>query len=712
VNTAAFRRRALALLAAAFVLPAALAIWLLLRAPPSSAHLLGVVGLVLGLAGAGILAFFLTRYDARLGNERELLHGIIEGTTDGIFVKDREGRFLLVNSGFAALHGLRVEDIQGRHETEVCPEEHARLFLEEDARVMGGGGARVTEFTGGFFGGRSFTTLTTKTPFRDREGQVRGVIGITRDISERKKAEDEMRDALESRVRERTAELQSANAILQAVIEGTTDLVFVKDREGRYLLINSAGARNAGRSPEEILGRHDRDLFPPETAKAFREGELRVLRTGEPQTFEEHVPGPGADRTLLTTKAPYRDATGKIIGIIGISRDITESKHDEEALRRSQKLESLGLLAGGVAHDFNNLLVAMLGQTSLGLSRLPSGSPARENLEKAVRAAERAADLTRQMLAYSGRGHFQVTSVDLNALILDNLHLFEVAVPKNVMLRSELEPSLPWIDADVGQIQQVVMNLITNAAEAIGERPGTVTVTTGTRPVVARDTPLWRHTGEPLVPGNYVALEVQDDGEGMPPRVLERIFDPFFTTKFTGRGLGLAAVLGIVRGHKGGLQVVSQKGRGTFFRLVFPRSQHAPASRERAAAASLTPAGTVLVIDDEQMVREAVADALSAEGIQYRLAANGEAGLALLDEHRREIGLVLLDLSMPGRSGEETYAALRRMDRGVPVLLSSGYAEEEARRRFHEKDLAGFLQKPYRFPTLVAEIKRCLRPRP
>src|SRR5262249_38087747 len=154
----------------------------------------------------------------------------------------------------------------------------------------------------------------------------------------------------------------------------------------------------------------------------------------------------------------------------------------------------------------------------------------------------------------------------------DNLHLFEVAVPKNVALRSELEPSLPWIEADVGQIQQVVMNLITNAAEAIGERPGTVTVTTGTRCVAARDTPLWRHTGEPLPPGTYVALEVEDDGQGMPPQVLERIFDPFFTTKFTGRGLGLAAVLGIVRGHKGGLQVESQAGRGTLFRLVFPKS--------------------------------------------------------------------------------------------------------------------------------------------
>jgi two-component system, cell cycle sensor histidine kinase and response regulator CckA len=578
------RRRALGLLAAAFVLPLVLAVWSLRGTGAISVHLLGIVALVPVMLAAGLLVRNLFRYDQRLGEERGLLEAIIEGTSDGIFVKDREGRFLLVNSSFAALHDLKVADIVGRHETEVFPSEHASFFLKEDARVMASGAAHASEFTDESHG-RRVTTMTSKAPFRDRSGNVRGVIGITRDISERKRAEDGMRDALEGAVRERTAELQSANAILQAVIEGTSDLVFVKDLEGRYLLVNSAVARNAGRTQAEILGKDDRALFPPELAESFREDDRKVVRTGEGHTFEEHVTSGALARTLLTTKTPYRDASGTIIGIIGICRDITEHKQSEEAMRRTQKLESLGLLAGGVAHDFNNLLVAILGQTSLGLSRLPADSPSRANLEKAVRAAERAADLTRQMLAYSGRGHFQVTTVDLNALILDNLHLFEVAVPKNVRLRSELEPTLPWIDADVGQIQQVVMNLITNAAEAIGESPGTVKVTTGIRAVGSRDEALWRHTGEPLSPGTYVTLEVQDDGQGMSPAVRERIFDPFFTTKFTGRGLGLAAVLGIVRGHKGGLQVDSEVGMGTLFRLVFPRSQRSPVSRVPALPA-------------------------------------------------------------------------------------------------------------------------------
>jgi PAS domain S-box-containing protein len=702
-------RRALPLLVAAIVLPFGLAVWSLQGAGGMPAHRLAIVALVPVMVVAGLLVYNLLRYDRRLGEERGLLQAILDGTSDGIFVKDREGRFLVVNASFARLHDMKAEDIVGRHERELFPAAHVAFFLEEDARVMASGEARASEFTDSSHG-RAVTTLTSKAPFRDREGNVRGVIGITRDISERKRTEDLVRDALEGRVRERTTELQGANAILQAVIEGTSDLVFVKDRQGRYLLINSALARHSGRKAEDILGRDDRALFPPEVARTFREQDEDVMRTGEGRTFEEIVAVGDVSRTLLTTKTPYRDASGSIIGIIGLCRDITDHKQTEEAVRRTQKLESLGLLAGGVAHDFNNLLVAILGQTSLGLSRLPADSPARANLEKAVRAAERAADLTRQMLAYSGRGHFQVTSVDLNALILDNLHLFEVAVPKNVRLQSTLEPSLPWIDADVGQIQQVVMNLITNAAEAIGERPGTVTVTTGSRAVGIRDTALWRHTGEPLAPGTYVTLEVQDDGQGMSPAVRDRIFDPFFTTKFTGRGLGLAAVLGIVRGHKGGLQVESEAGRGTLFRLVFPRSHRAAASREAPRPAPRPASGTVLVIDDEEVVREAVADVLESEGIRYRLAADGDAGISVLREHGREIGLVLLDLSMPGRSGEETFRELRKVDGGVPVVLSSGYDEQEARSRFAPRDLAGFLQKPYRSPTLVAEVRRCLRP--
>lgn len=403
----------------------------------------------------------------------------------------------------------------------------------------------------------------------------------------------------------------------------------------------------------------------------------------------------------------------------GFISDITDRRQAEEALRQTQKMESLGLLAGGVAHDFNNLLVAMLGQASLALTRLPADpAAARASVEKAVKAAERAADLTRQLLAYSGRGQFAIRALQLNELIHENLELFEVSLPKPIQLRTALLPDLPLIEADAGQMQQIIMNLILNAAEAIGQRPGLITVQTGVQPLTETDSHLWQYTNEPLAPGNYVWLQVEDDGSGMEAAMLASIFDPFFTTKFTGRGLGLAAVLGIVRGHHGGLHVASEPGHGTRFQLFFPAHLAAsPPVRERpslspppvAASPVAVAPQRVLIIDDEEPVREAVSDILDMEGVPVLVAADGALGLELYRQWQAEVRLVLLDLSMPGLSGEETFHALRRINPDVRVVLSSGYSQTEAARRFINEPVAGFLQKPYDVEALIAEVWRHLR---
>jgi two-component system cell cycle sensor histidine kinase/response regulator CckA len=277
----------------------------------------------------------------------------------------------------------------------------------------------------------------------------------------------------------------------------------------------------------------------------------------------------GAFRDILT-RAGIAPGPGGEPLLRGVCLDITERKRTEEALRRAAKDESLSVLAGGVAHDFNNLLVAMLGHSSLALRKLPPESPARTSVEKVVQATERAADLTRQMLAYSGKGHFEVRLLDLNRLIGENLHLFTAGLPKSVRIVPLLEEGLPKVAADLGQIQQVVMNLMLNAAEAIGEKGGQVTVRTGVLTLSEDDGHYSHLTGVALKPGAYAFLEMEDDGPGMDALTLRRIFDPFFTTKFTGRGLGLAAVLGIVRGHRGGISVSSECGRGTTFKLLFP----------------------------------------------------------------------------------------------------------------------------------------------
>jgi PAS domain S-box-containing protein len=409
-----------------------------------------------------------------------------------------------------------------------------------------------------------------------------------------------------------------------------------------------------------------------------------------------------------------RDTAGRPLRFLGTHMDITERKRAEEALTVAQKTESLGVLAGGVAHDFNNLLVAMLGQASLAQALLPPESPARAPIEKAVDAAQRAADLTRQLLAYSGRGHFAMEPLRLNTLVEENQRLLEVAIPRHVRLHVEPADRLPLVQADAGQMQQVLMNLIINAAEAIGTRPGTVTIRTGVADLTPRDRDFWQATGDPLPAGRYVTLQVGDDGCGMDPATVARIFDPFFTTKFTGRGLGLAAVLGIVKGHRGGLRVESTPGLGTTFHLVLPalapeaRAPVDAVSTPPEAAPAPPPGALILLIEDEAPVREAVTDILAVAGIRVLAAAGGLSGLALYREHQAEVRLVLLDLSMPGMNGAETFHELRAIDPQVPIILSSGYDESDVMARFAGQNLTGFLQKPYRLSALISTVREQL----
>jgi PAS domain S-box-containing protein len=532
-------------------------------------------------------------------------------------------------------------------------------------------------------------------PLRDAAGPIRGTVGIAVDITEVRQADQALRDS---------------EARLRQVIDLVPHFIFAKDEEGRFLLVNRAVAEAYGTTVDRLIGRTDADFARSEAeARHFREDDLEVIRSGRPKAVvdEPITDSRGRVRYLQTTKIPFAfSGTGRP-AVLGVSIDITDRKATEEALRRAAKEESLAVLAGGVAHDFNNLLAAILGHAALALKQLPEGSPARRHVEKAAGAVERAADLTRQMLAYSGRGHFVVRPTDVNALVRENLPLFEVAVPKSVRLEARIDPEPPLVDADVGQIQQVLMNLVINAAEAIGERGGTVTVATGVREVAGSDEALWRASGQPLAPGRYVSLEVRDDGPGMDAETVDRIFEPFFTTKFTGRGLGLAAVLGVVRGHRGALSVESAPGQGTVFRILF-----APSAQAAAAAAPEAPpparAATVLIVDDEEAVREMIGEILESEGFAVLRAEDGARGVALFREKRDRVDVVLLDLSMPGLSGEETFRRLREIDPGVRVILSSGYDHQEASGRFGAARPAGFIQKPYRPEQLVAEIGRCL----
>ncbi|MCU0492687.1 MAG: PAS domain S-box protein [Chloroflexaceae bacterium] len=376
----------------------------------------------------------------------------------------------------------------------------------------------------------------------------------------------------------------------------------------------------------------------------------------------------------------------------------------ERQMLHTQKLESLGVLAGGIAHDFNNLLTAILGNASLAMLDLEEHHPAYHSVLQVEHAARRAADLARQMLAYSGRGHFSIETLNFNEIITEMTALIRASISKMVFLETRLSPNLPLIDADVTQIRQVVLNLILNAAEAIGESYGTVTVSTTLVDVSPHDP---EEVAYDLAPGSYVQFTVADTGCGMDEATQAKIFEPFFTTKFTGRGLGLAAVQGIVRGHHGAIQVASTLGMGTTFTIAFPQAREQTSGQRPllVQSGSWQGHGTVLVVDDEPDVRTTAAAMLERWGFTVLTAADGQEALEIYDAQRASISLVLLDLTMPRLSGDEALAILHTMRPDLPVVVMSGYRAEEITPRFAAEPHVTFLQKPFSADELQAQVR-------
>jgi two-component system, cell cycle sensor histidine kinase and response regulator CckA len=403
--------------------------------------------------------------------------------------------------------------------------------------------------------------------------------------------------------------------------------------------------------------------------------------------------------------------------LVGTVRDVTDDlREDEERaqlefqMQQAQKLESLGVLAGGIAHDFNNLLVGILGNASLALLDLATDSPVRQSVAEIEHAAQRAAELTRQLLAYAGKGRFVVEAVDCSQIVREMTALLRTAVSRNAHVTLQLPDDLPPVEADVTQLRQVVMNLITNASDALPEHGGNIHIETGHVTIdaefLATCVP-----GSDATPGSYVFVEVRDNGRGMDELVRSRIFDPFFTTKFTGRGLGLAATLGIVRGHRGAIQVHTKPGDGTSIRLLFPCATgsvpHAPpVSGMRATA--WTASGEVLVVDDEPSVRTVARALLRRRGFTVSEAAGGREAIALVSEDPTRFRLVLLDLTMPDMDGEATLNEFRRVAPLLKVILMSGYNEQEVTRKFVGRGMAAFLQKPFRAEDLDSTARRVL----
>lgn len=612
---------------------------------------------------------------------------LVENSPDVIMIVDRDATILFINY---TLPHLKVEEVTGTSALDYIESQQHTGFRKAIDDVFESGRSHLLELAAE---GPSWW-LARLNPIKNENDAVEAVLVIATDITERKRTEEALR-AGENKFR--------------ALAETTTAAIFMFQGE-EMLYANPAASRITGYAHEEILGLKFWEVIHPEYREAVKErGKARQERAEVPSRWEVKLLTKSGEERWVDYVGTLFEYGGRP-AVLGTAVDITERKRAEEErqnlevqVQHAQKLESLGILAGGIAHDFNNLLTGILGSASLAIMKVSEDSPAQEQLERILTAAEKAAELTNQMLAYAGKGHFVMGPLDVNQLVEEVIPLVRTSISKKTTLRQSFAENLPSIEADKTQLQQVVMNLITNASEALEGNEGEVLIRTGA--VEVRE-----ETGSPDSPPARVFLEVTDTGTGMDVDTKSKIFDPFFTTKFTGRGLGLAAVQGIVRAHRGTIRVESKPHRGTTFTVLLPASSRRPSPILDDVDVSTHPdgAGTVLVIDDEENVRDIAQLALEGTGFTVLLAGDGHDAIEIFRERSRDVDAVLLDLSMPRMSGEETLAELRKIHSGVRVVLTSGYSEEEIAVRFAGEGLAGFVQKPFRASELVEKIQTAL----
>ncbi len=535
--------------------------------------------------------------------------------------------------------------------------------------------------------------------------------------------------ALEAEVAERKrieTELTESREWYRVLYEAVTDALYVlefgpDDTPGNFIAVNDVACEMLGYSREELMEMSPVDIAAPES-DTDPAAITRKLAQGGTLTFDQvHLARDGR-RIPVEIHARSFDLAGKRL-VLALVRNISDRKRAEgERLRMErrvqmiQRLESLGIMAGGIAHDFNNILMAVQGNIELAKDDIPPDAFGHKALEEAEKASNRATALVRQMLAYSGKGHFVVSPADVKPLIESFAELLQSAVPPKVTIHCELQAGLPLVTCDETQIQQALVNLVVNAAESYDpEIGGPVTVSSKVRIcdevcLAATFPDAFMGYDPPFMAGRYVAITVADDGCGMDEETRKHLFEPFFSTKFQGRGLGLAAVLGIVRGHKGYIEVDSVPDRGTVFTILLPAMAEESSRSEReltAAPETASGEGRILVVDDEAPIRSLTRGMLERLGYTVICAADGIEAMDLFTRAEAGIGAVLIDLSMPGMSGVEVLRALRLADPSIPAILTSGYAVDEIQSRYGNEGFNGFLQKPFRMADLgrvMAEV--------
>ena len=640
------------------------------------------------------------RTEENLHATRIRLEKVFESMSEGLVLQDATGTIIESNQAAEQILGLTRDQLNGR--TSVDPAWHC---IHEDGSFFPGtehpvtitlqtGVAQRNVVMGVWKPDKTLTWIELNTvAIASTDETKRQAICSFRDITARKAAQEEL-------VRSQ-AFLSTVTSILPGLVSyWTPDLVCAFANPSHREWFGSDASAALGLSPQQGIPSLVADLL--KGVAHSRERQVTRADGRVRDTWAQYIPDFTPDRSSVR-------------GFVVLVTDITDQKRAayerqqlERKLQEAQKLESLGVLAGGIAHDFNNILTGVLGNASLASSDLPSSSPVQDYLEAIKKGSRQAAELCKQMLAYSGRGRFVVQNLSLNTLVEETTHLLQISISKKAVLRFDLYPTLPPVAADATQIRQVIMNLVINASEAIGDKSGVISITTGlTR--VDRDYLSGTLVAPEIPDGTYVSLEVSDNGSGMSPETKAKIFDPFFTTKFAGRGLGLAAVLGIVRGHKGTIKIYSELGRGTTFKVLLPSASgvvhiEPPLAPSRQWKGQ----GLILVVDDEESVRSTAAMMLKKFGFDVALATNGREAVDLFSVNPGRYTLVLMDLTMPHMDGRQAFAEMRRLKGDARIVLMSGFTEQEAISQFTGKGLVDFLQKPFEPESLARVLQGSL----
>ncbi|HLH44657.1 MAG TPA: PAS domain S-box protein [Bryobacteraceae bacterium] len=635
---------------------------------------------------------------AALSERSEPLQEIFSHAAVGIAQIGLDGEWLLVNRRYCEMLGYPEAELRQKKITDITHPDDWEQDRAVQRRLLSGEASsdtierRYIRKDGSIYWGRLHRSLV-----RDRENRPKYFIAIVEDITKQKEAEEAVRHS---------------ELVNRQVLDIIPDCVFVldvtPDRRFKFVWLNPAEEKSVGLTNDQVLGKFVEDVTSEEVANKVTARYRRCLDEGMNISYDEELDLPIGRRYFHTRLIPVFNSAGRIHRIVGCCIDFTEANRMQaEALAR-QKWESMGVLAGGIAHDFNNLLGGILASVEVALAEGPVGKPLTEQLQRIRTAAIHGAEIVRQLMIYGGKDRPHRETLDLSVLIEEMLQLLKVSIAKHPVLKLDLGANLPPLRANPAQLRQVVMNLVTNASEAIGNREGTIRVATswvkvGKKPADA--------ALKGLSKGDFVKLEVSDTGAGMTPEVQSRLFDPFFSTKFAGRGLGLAVVQRIVQDHQGAISVSSAPGRGATFQIWLPcvADQAAPAqdgAREPEARPSST--GAILLVEDEDLLRLAVAKALRKAGFTVLEARDGSAAIELI-RTAAEIQLVLLDATLPGASSRDVFESARNKRPGLKILLTSAYREETVYASLRGLRADRFIRKPFHLADLIQAVGTILQ---